>query len=140
MIRKTAVISLILSLLFGLAGINELLARDGCPEKCCCAAPEAAGNSENNPDPFFGLIPVCGCCKNEGLVSCSDLQEPVQTSPDMAFSQELSQKAPMPDVVFASIFRAADPVRRPPAIEESDRWPGKYQFLPIYLCNLSLLI
>ena len=140
MIRKTAVISLILSLIFGLAGINELLARDGCPEKCCCAAPEAAGNSENNPDRFFGLIPVCSCCQNEGIVSCGDLQEPAQTSPDIAFSQELSQKALGPDVFCASIFRAADPIRRLPAIEASDRFVGKYQLLPIYLCNLSLLI
>lgn len=140
MIRKTAVISLILSLLFGLAGINELLARDGCSGKCCCTAPEANGASDNNPDPFFGLIPVCGCCQNEGLVSCSDLQEPAQTSPEMAFSQECSQKAPVPDVFCASIFRAADPIRRLPAIEASDRFVGKYQLLPIYLCNLSLLI
>jgi hypothetical protein len=140
MIRKTTVISLILSLLFGLAGINELLARDGCFGKCCCAAPEAAGDLENNPDRFFGLIPVCSCCQNEGMVSCGDLQEPAQTSPDMAFSQELSQKAPGPDVFFASIFRAADPIRRLPAIEASDRFVGKYQLLPIYLCNLSLLI
>lgn len=140
MIRKTAVISLILSLLFGLAGINELLARDGCSVKCCCTAPEATGDSDNNPDPFFGLIPVCSCCQNEGLVSCGDFQEPAQTSQEMAFSQELSQKAPVPVVLFASIAGVTGPVRRLPAIEASDRFVGKYQLVPIYLCNLSLLI
>ncbi len=140
MIRKTAVISLILSLFFGLAGINELLAQDSCSVECCCTAPEAFGASDNNPDPFFGLIPVCGCCQNEGLVSCGDFQEPAQTSPEMAFSQELSQKAPVPVVLFASIAGVTGPVGRPPALETSDRFVGKYQLLPIYLCNLSLLI
>lgn len=140
MIRKTAVISLVIAFLFGLAGVNELLARDGCSGECCCAAPEAAGDSQNNPDRFFGLIPVCGCCQNEGLISCNDFQAPAQAAPQMAFSQELSQKAPGPDVVFASIPTAANSIRRLPAIEASDRFVGKYPFVPIYLCNLSLLI
>jgi hypothetical protein len=58
----------------------------------------------------------------------------------MVFSQELNEKAPAPAFIFALAVRVADAIYRSPVIGEPDHVFGKYQLLPIYLCNLSLLI
>jgi hypothetical protein len=140
MLKKTAIISLIFFLLSGMAGLKELSAQDICPGKCCCVVPGAASHPGTDLKNLSSLTPTCGCCQKEGLVACRDSQKPAAAAQEMAFSQELNEKAPAPAFIFALTVRVADAVYRSAVIGEPDHVFGKYQLLPIYLCNLSLLI